>query len=119
MGTYIGVLKVAAGRVGVTFEDYVLRRAARDQCRLAGVAYFSKQLGTHPLFSVGAAEAPCSIPLRGKGDLLGQWPADLQGREYPMQMLDHLQRRTARDEVRAVPQAPRPSETGQAGGPSQ
>lgn len=54
---------------------------ARDtlrQCREAGIAYFMKQTGVYPVLN--------GVPVTGisrKGDVMEEWPEDLQVQEFP------------------------------------
>jgi protein gp37 len=66
-------------------------RAARDQCREGGVAFFLKQLGAFPMMD-GLAPDGGTTPARGgttgglldrKGGDMAEWPEDIRIREYP------------------------------------
>ncbi|HVN82274.1 MAG TPA: phage Gp37/Gp68 family protein [Terriglobia bacterium] len=59
-------------------------RSVRDQCAAAGVPFFMKQLGAHPMTRIGADQA--KIPFRikdRKGGDMEEWPRDLRIREMP------------------------------------
>ncbi len=79
-------------------NDLAWARSARDQCDMAGVKFFMKQLGSAP-FTSGSAEPyfPCTAEqdygemrqffLCGMQDSKGgdprEWPQDLRRREFP------------------------------------
>jgi protein gp37 len=73
-------------------------RSVVDQCHVANVPVFVKQLGSHAVESPSeAGDGPEDVSpdhdpndpecfrmrLTGKGDVLSEWPEDLRVREYP------------------------------------
>lgn len=55
-------------------------RSLKDQCRMAGIAPFVKQLGSNPVMEPGPVTWPTEDP---KGGDMSEWPEDLRVREIP------------------------------------
>lgn len=60
--------------------DVAWLRSLRDQCKVAGVPYFNKQLGARPEMSPGPISWPCTDQKGGDPD---EWPEDLRVMEWP------------------------------------
>jgi len=81
---------IAGGESGSSARPFYLdwARETRVACQGAGVAYFLKQVGSHPHCGTCLCREVCWCSdqlrgVRGKGDNPAEWPADLRVREFP------------------------------------
>jgi protein gp37 len=79
---------IVGGESGPAARPFALgwARSTIEQCREARVPCFVKQLGAHPMVSVGGdlGYPPISLKLADrKGGDMAEWPNDLRVREFP------------------------------------